>query len=195
MATLIVLNGTSSSGKTSIARAVQEAMPRLFLNFSADTILQTLPPSVLQRISTGADIGDLPLAKLIRGFYACVGELLRLGHDVIIDHAATARYHAEALLLASEGHDVLLVGLECPLEVLLQREQVRGNRAPGLAQRQAESIHRWLEYDLVIDTSRVSPGEAAGLIAASLTRTRQGLSQTRVKLKNPVPLPLDPEPR
>jgi chloramphenicol 3-O phosphotransferase len=39
VATIVVLNGTSSSGKTSIARAFQEAAPSLFLNFSIDSVL------------------------------------------------------------------------------------------------------------------------------------------------------------
>src|SRR5689334_10794879 len=128
MATVIVLNGASSSGKTTVARAFQEAAPRVFLNFSIDSILYALPESAVERIRRGADIADLHLPELVRAFYACVRQLLQRGHDLVIDHAVTARYHVEALLEAVEGHDVLLVGINCPATVLRERELQRGDR-------------------------------------------------------------------
>ena len=184
MSTLVVLNGTSSSGKTTVARAFQDAAPSVFLNFSIDSILSTLPPSALQRIVAGEPLTDLRLPDLIRAFYSCVGELLRLGHDLVIDHAVTARYHAELLLAACEGHDTFLVGIECPIALTREREAARGDRRPGLADQQFGSIHSWLEYDLVIDTSTQSPSEAAASIVAALAAgTRKGAADTRAKLR------------
>jgi chloramphenicol 3-O phosphotransferase len=104
----------------------------------------------------------------VRGFYACVRELLALGHDLVIDHAIVTEAEAELLRAAVEGHQVLLVGLDCPVEVLAERERARGDRRPGLAAAQCERIHRWLEYDLRIDSGRVSAEEAARVIVAAL---------------------------
>src|SRR5688572_22181271 len=104
VATVIVLNGTSSSGKTTIARVFQEIAPSLFLNFSIDSILSALPPSAIKRIAESTDLADLRVPELVKAFYACVGELLRLGHDLIIDHAVTASYHADLLREATHGH-------------------------------------------------------------------------------------------
>ena len=168
MATVIVLNGTSSSGKTTIARAFQELAPGLFLNFSIDSIIDALPQSARDRITAGADISDLRVPELVKAFYACAGELLTLGHDLIIDHAITARYHAELLREATHGHRVLLVGIDCPLEVLRQREIARGDRRRGMAEQQARTIHTLVEYDLFIDTSTTSAEEAAARIVAAL---------------------------
>lgn len=168
MATVIVLNGTSSSGKTSIARAFQELAPRTFLNFSIDSILSTLPRSAIERIASSDDISDLRVPELVRAFYACVRELLALGHDLIIDHAVTAQYHAELLRAAIEGHDVLLVGLDCPPEVLRQRERERGDRRAGMAEQQHVHIHSRLQYDLFLDTSTMSPQDAAARIVEVL---------------------------
>ena len=184
MSSLVVLNGTSSSGKTTIARAFQEAAPGVFLNFSIDSILAALPPSAWQRIVAGAPITDLRLPELVRAFYACTGELLRLGHDLVIDHAVTARYHAELLLAACEGHETVIVGVECPISVARAREAARGDRSVGLADRQFESIHSWLEYDLVVDTSKQSPPEAAAALLATLASgTRSGVERTAQKLR------------
>ena len=183
VATVVVLNGTSSSGKTSLARAFQETVPRLFLNFSIDNILYALPQTALARILRGDDISDLKLSDLVGAFYGCVKQLLDLGHDLIIDHAVTVRYHAELLIAAVESHDALLVGLDCPPEVLARRERDRGDRRRGMAHQQQATIHRWLSYDLIIDTSVLSEGEAADQIVAALeSGSRTGFVKTRFKL-------------
>jgi chloramphenicol 3-O phosphotransferase len=169
VATVVVLNGTSSSGKTTIARAFQEAAPRLFLNFSIDSILYALPPAIVERLKRG-EATDLRFLELVRGFCACVRELLALGHDLVIDHAVVTEAEAELLKAAVEGHRVLLVGLDCPVEVLAERERMRGDRRLGLAAMQCERIHQWLEYDLRIDSGRVSAEEAARVIVAALPR-------------------------
>lgn len=183
MATVVVLNGVSSSGKTTIARAFQEAATRLFLNFSIDSILYALPQSAIERIQRGDDIADIHLPELVRAFYGCVKQLLALGHDLVIDHAVTARYHAELLLEAIEGHDALLVGIDCPPRVLRQREHERGDRRAGMAEQQQARIHAWLEYDLVIDSSAISPAEAASRIVTVLgSRERTGRDRTRARL-------------
>lgn len=184
MATVIVLNGTSSSGKTTVARAFQELAPRTFLNFSIDSILLTLPPAAVARITSGADITDLRLPELVRAFYACVRQLLDLGHDLVIDHAVTARYHAELLVGAVDGHHVLLVGIDCPRDVLRQREAQRGDRRLGMAQQQSARIHEWLVYDVIIDTSTARPEEGAEKIVGAIGTGGRGIKATREKLRS-----------
>ena len=161
MATVVVLNGTSSSGKTTIARALQETAPRLLLNFSIDSILSGLPASALERIVRGDDISDLDYPGLVRGYYACVRELLILGRDLIIDNAITARDRAELLVNAVASHHVVMVGLDCAPEVLAGRERARGDRQLGMAAAQHARIHAWLQYDLRIDTAHISAEAAA----------------------------------
>lgn len=164
---MVVLSGASSSGKTSIARAFQEIAPRLFLNFSIDNILYALPPSIVARMERG-EPANVPFLELVRGYYACVRELAALGHDLVIDHAISTRAEADLLLAAIDGLDVLLVGIDCPVEVLNERERRRGDRRPGLAARQCERVHQWLDYDLRVDSSRVTADEAARQIVAAL---------------------------
>ena len=168
MATVVVLNGTSSSGKTTIARAFQELAPGLFLNFSIDSILYALPSSARDRITNGADFSDLNIPNLVRAYYSCVRQLLDLGHDLVIDNAVTASYQAEALREAVEGHRVLMVGLDCSAEILAQRERERGDRRAGMAVAQHARIHTLLQYDLMIDSASESAHDAAAKIAAAL---------------------------
>jgi chloramphenicol 3-O phosphotransferase len=168
MATIIVLDGTSSSGKTTIARAFQElAVPDLFLNFSIDSILDTLPPTLLAKLKTGEVMGrDVRYPDLVRAFYACIAELANAGLDLIVDHAIVSESEATLLRDALTGHRTFLVALECPVDVLTERERLRGDRRLGMAAAQCARIHQWLEYDLRIDTSRVDAVSAARQIAA-----------------------------
>ncbi|HEY0139319.1 MAG TPA: AAA family ATPase [Thermoanaerobaculia bacterium] len=180
---LVVLNGTSSSGKTSIARAFQEIAPRLFLNFSIDSILYTLPPSVVARLERGEPAPEIAFLELVRGFYACIRELASLGHDLVIDHAVMTRAEAELFVAAVDRYEVLMVGIECPVEVLAERERLRADRRPGLAVMQCERVHRWFAYDLVVDSSRVTSEDAARQIVAALDAGGwDGLARTRVRI-------------
>ncbi|HVE72520.1 MAG TPA: AAA family ATPase [Thermoanaerobaculia bacterium] len=165
MARIVVLNGTSSSGKTAVARAFQDLAPGVFLNFSIDSILYSLPPRVLTRLENGEERAD---PRLVDAFYACVRELARLGHDLVIDHAITSEREAALLREAVAGHATLFVGLDCPVDVLNERESARGDRRIGMAAAQSERVHRWLVYDLRIDTSVTSAGEAARRMASAL---------------------------
>lgn len=162
MATIVVLNGASSSGKSSIARAFQDLAPGVFLSFSIDSILYALPPRLLSHLQRESRPPQgLRYTELMQGYYACVRELAALGHDLVIDHAVTSRTAADLLLSAVHGHRAVFVGLECPAEVLVARERSRGDRRPGLAEGQCGRVHRWFAYDVVIDTSRVGVEEAA----------------------------------
>jgi chloramphenicol 3-O phosphotransferase len=163
---IVVLNGTSSSGKTSIARAFQELAPGTFLNFSIDSILYALPPSTLERMKRGEERAG---KELVRAFYACVRAIADEGVDLVIDHALTTESEATMLAAATQSHRTLLVGIDCPVDVLNERERQRGDRRVGMAAAQAERVHQWLEYDLRVDSSRVSPEEAARQIVALLT--------------------------
>lgn len=183
VATVVVLNGTSSSGKTTIARALQAAAPRVLLNFSIDSILSALPASAVERIVRGDDISDLDYPGLVRAYYACVRELLALGRDLVIDNAVTARDRAELLVAAVASHHVVMVGLDCAPEVLAERERRRGDRQLGMAVAQCARIHAWLSYDLKIDTTHTSAETAAQQILQVMATGRsEAFERTRAAL-------------
>lgn len=183
MATIVVLNGTSSSGKTTLARAFQELAGTVFLNFSIDSILYALPLSAVDALIAGTGISNLPYPELDAAYYACVRELAALGRDLVTDNAIVTRAQAERMIEAVAGHRVLLVSVSCPAEVLEDRERARGNRRPGLAARQAVTIDRWLDYDLRIDTSTESVEDAAERIHRALSGELTALERTRARLR------------
>ena len=183
MATVVVLNGTSSSGKTTVARAFQERAARVFLNFSIDSILYALPPRALDHLTNGTAIPGLPYQELDIAYYACLRELAALGRDLVTDNAITSRAQAERLVAAVTGHRVLLVSVYAPPEVLDERERARGDRVSGLASRQLATIDQWLEYDLAIDSSIESADSAAERIVAALSNEAlTAFERTRTRL-------------
>ena len=180
MATVVVLNGTSSSGKTTVAKAFQEIAGSVYLNFSIDSILYTLPASALERMQMGDPVPGIAFKDLVAAYYVFVRELAGRGHDLIIDNAITARYQAEHLVAALEGHDVLMVFVGCSEPVLREREIARGDRRVGLASDQLTGVERWLQYDLRIDDTSVTPAkDAAVAILAALSAPRDAFARTR----------------
>jgi chloramphenicol 3-O phosphotransferase len=59
-----------------------------------------------------------------------------------------------------------LIGIRCPLDVLVERERSRKNRTLGQAAAQFPLVHRHGVYDLEVDTSLMSVEECAVAIKA-----------------------------
>lgn len=164
---VIILNGTSSSGKTTLAAALQEMLPEIYMCLSIDAFWGTLPqkafaPDVI------AQIGP----SVVTGFHSCLAALASVGNKVIVDTVLAEKKWAEECLLILQPHQTLYVGVHCPLEELERREQARGDRALGLARHQWNHVHLHVPYDLEVSTLENSPEQCAEKILQHLvTRT------------------------
>ena len=164
---VIVLNGGSSSGKSSIARRLQELLPEPWLHLGADTMVSALPPWLL---GGGEGIGGLDDGA---AWTLGVAAMARAGAPVVVDEvflggaASQQRWRA-----ALEGLDVLWVGVRCDPAVAAAREAARGDRVAGMAAAQASLVHEGVAYDLVVDTSRASADECAAAIRARVAAPR-----------------------
>ena len=166
----IVLNGTSSSGKTAIARCLQDALPEIYLNFSVDAVLYAVPPSDLQTMRQGWQIkrAGYSLSRMIRGYHAAAAALLKTGNRLIIDNATSREAWREDLVQNLTGFSVFWVGVFCELAVVQAREEARGDRAIGTAEREFSTVHRGFSYDLEVDTTSITPDAAADLVVRAL---------------------------
>lgn len=178
---IICLNGTSSSGKTSVAKCLQELMGGYPLNFSIDHILYALPESALQKMIKGQENKELKYQTLEEGFYSCVRSLAGLGHDLIIDNSITSSVSARMLVEYLDHHDVVMVGIHCGIDELKRRESVRRDRTVGLAESQIAKVHLYCQYDLILDSTKNS---VEGLAKTCLSfiksdHARTGLSKTK----------------
>lgn len=168
---IICLNGTSSAGKTALAKQLQEKLlPTVYLNFSVDSILYTLPPSALYRMTHGQDISDLNYPQLVRSFNASVARLVEMGHFLVIDNAMDRTEQAIDLLERVQSYSILLVGVHCSLEELNRRERHRQDRTIGAAAAKFNRVHRGFVYDVEVDSSIKGPSELAAEIMDYINR-------------------------
>lgn len=172
---VIVLNGGSSSGKTRLARTLQEVLPEPWLLMAVDSLIEAMPAS-LQNAGEGiefADDGGVTPGPRFRELEAAwqtgVAAMARAGARVIIDDVFLGGPASqERWRRALAGLDVLWVGVHCAPEVAASRELARGDRVPGMAAAQARLAHRGVAYDLEVDTTRSGPEECARSVAARL---------------------------
>ena len=70
---------------------------------------------------------------------------------------------------------MLWTGVRCDADEAARREIVRGDRMPGMARLQADTVHDGVAYDLVVDTTANAPEICARRIVAVVDQ-RNGLS-------------------
>ncbi len=171
--TIIFINGTSSSGKTSIVRALQDLLPDPFLEAGLDKFIYCLPARYLERplwddVLGFADHSGTTGHDLVRGMHRAIRALSLAGCNVIADHVLVEPvWAADCTNLFSEM-PAYLFGVNCPLEVLQQRERSRKNRTLGQARVQFPLIHKYVKYDLEVDTSLLTPQDCALRIQSRL---------------------------
>jgi chloramphenicol 3-O phosphotransferase len=164
---VIVLNGASSSGKTSIVKALQDILEEPFLDAGIDRFIWMLPRRYLDRPLWDEVLGLATEAgpvghRLVSGMHQCIAALSRAGNNVVADHVLVERQWLEECTRLFSDLPALFVGVRCPLEVLEQREAARANRTLGQARAQFHRVHAHGIYDLEVDTSRAS-AEACAL--------------------------------
>src|SRR5262249_1130644 len=168
---IILINGASSAGKSTLAHSLQQKMREPFLHWSFDHLRKSyvLPMARIQ--SRDLDWAFMRPA-VFDGFHRAVPAFVNAGNNLIVDHIIEQEQWLADLVLLLAPFDVFFVGLHCPLPDLERRERERGNRRPGEARRDFYTVHRFTEYDLEIDATQPTDGNVARLIAAWQTRSR-----------------------
>jgi chloramphenicol 3-O phosphotransferase len=169
---VIVLNGGSSSGKTTLAACLQDVFSEAWLRLSIDTLVDACPPSLfgedgLEFLPTGEVRVAAAFRRIEHAWMQGIAAMARAGARVIVDDvwlqgAAGQRRWRDALT----GLRVLWVGVRCAPEVATERERRRDDRIAGMAASQALAVHEDVVYDLEVDTGEASAADCAREIAA-----------------------------
>lgn len=175
-ARIVILNGVGSSGKSSIAKALQEITTTPFLHVSMDVFCEMLPPGYFDhpdgfRFITGMEDGRPSVAietgsvgaRLMDGMRHAIAALAERGNDLIVDDVMLGDEPAEYRRLLAP-YRVHWVGIFASLDVLEERERSRGDRLIGLARWQYGRVHAGKSYDLEIDTGALSVVASARMI-------------------------------
>jgi chloramphenicol 3-O phosphotransferase len=167
---VIFLNGTSSSGKTTIAKALQEKLAEPYMYVSIDNYFHMYPERFLNPTSRKeALVLEHLVPAVLSGLHRSVAALAQAGNNVLVDHLLQEDGLLRECVESWAGLDVLFVGIRCPLEVAEQREKERGDRNIGTARYQFERVHIHELYDLEIDTSLLSVDECVIRIIEQLS--------------------------
>ena len=172
---VLVLNGGSSSGKTSLARALQEILPGIWLTFGVDTFIDALPgggDSPRAGIAFAPD-GTISVSAAYRtledawyaGLRAMVGADACLILDEVFLSGADGQDRVEAVFRDVE---VMWVGVHCSPDVAASREAHRPDRVAGMARAQAASVHRGVAYNVEVDTSFSTTDHCARHVARAV---------------------------
>lgn len=165
---VILLNGTSSAGKSSIALALQDAHPDPILYLGWDILAHLLSP---QFLTADPKANQAHWLRHVRGVYRAVGAHASPGNWVIFDTVLQRDEDLSELQEALAGQRVCYVGVHCPLEEAERREMSRGDRVPGTARMQFDVVHRRGAYDVEVNTAELSPEDAARRILDFLAHT------------------------
>jgi chloramphenicol 3-O phosphotransferase len=173
VATVILLNGVGSAGKSSIAKALQTITAEPFLHVAMDAFLDMMPvrywdhpdgvtfETIQQDGRPSVVIHSGPVAdRILRGMRQSVAAMARTGNNLIIDDVLIESEMAEYAAVLAD-FPFRTVGVFAPLDVLEARERERGDRLIGLARWQYDRVHHGKRYDLELDTSKATAMECA----------------------------------
>ena len=182
---IIFLNGTSSSGKSTIARALQERLPEPYMHFAVDSLLHFYPERILKP-TCQEDLVVLRqlIPAVVSGLHRSAAALAEAGNNLIVDHVLEREAWLKECVELWARLDVLFVGVKCPLHVLEQREAERGDRAPGLAKLQYDRVHAHRLYDVEMDTSVLDTDECVTKIMEALDKGHSSGAFSQLRLNS-----------
>jgi chloramphenicol 3-O phosphotransferase len=190
---VIVLNGPSSSGKTTLATALQRrfaAEDECWFVYAIDDYFAKVPFDwVTARKHVGKHAEEGVVLEYVDGAFrmrmgpigrqvlvawrGAVGSAARAGLNVIADDVILTEEEWLGWQAELEGIDAHWVRVQIALDVLEAREQTRSDRMPGHARAQYEESYRYPKYDAEVDTGKLDPDAAAAAVLAGWrARTR-----------------------
>jgi chloramphenicol 3-O phosphotransferase len=184
---LILLNGGSSAGKTSLGQALQDLMPQPWVLLGIDVFWMALPPRQLDldhvepayyswHMETHGgkkhfvvEPGEV-LDRAMYARYRATAAYLDAGLNVIADEVLWKHEWLEEALRVFEPYDVFFIGVRVSDAEGARRERERGDRHAGWNRGSARRAHENAHglYDLEIDTTHETPASAARKVKDAL---------------------------
>jgi chloramphenicol 3-O phosphotransferase len=168
---IILINGASSSGKSTLAQALQATIDEPFWHYSIDHFRDSgvLP---MKRVDRGEFAWADMRPSFFDGFHRCLPALAEAGNNLIVEHIVETKAWMSRLLALLASHDVFFVGVHCPLAQLEIRERRRGDRRAGEARQDYQSVHTFCVYDIEVDSTQHLESNVTSVLSAWRSRTR-----------------------
>lgn len=163
MAQIIILNGTSSAGKTRLAHSLRPLLPGTFCYFASDQLAdaQFRP----------RDRSQHERNRFFDGFHGAIAAFAEAGNDMIVEHIVETADWAKTLTGALAPHACFWVGVHCGRTELERREAARGDRTIGEAAFHLRT-HSFCRYDCEVWTDKPGAAEAVARAWADWTAAR-----------------------
>lgn len=170
---IILLNGTSSAGKSTLAKALRLELEPQFHFYASDQL---------------ADEGFRPLDKevsyrwrqaFVDGFHRSIPAFASVGIDLLVEHIVEEQRWTDDLKMLLAPFDVFWVGVHAPIAEIQRRERLRGDRQIGEGLYHLKT-HQFCKYHLEVDTTQPVDQNVANIVAAwkRRDRNRQTMSAT-----------------
>lgn len=149
---IILLNGTSSAGKSTLAHALRPHLPLPFCYYASDQLAEAgfrpLAPSLAREQAYGDS-----RAQFFAGFHRSIAAFASAGNHLLVEHIVETAQWASELTALLDPFDVFWVGVHAPLVELNRRELLRGDRTLGEAQFHLPT-HTFCRYNVEVDSTQ-----------------------------------------
>jgi chloramphenicol 3-O phosphotransferase len=160
--TAIVLHGTTSAGKSSLAKALQATAPAPAFHISLDAFVTMSN----RRDMRSDEERDQAYRIHCENLRSTLTRVVESPFDIIVDLVLRDEAELDACLKVLQVRPMYLVSVWAPLHILEERERFRDDRATGMAREQFGHPAYNRKYDLAVDTSAVTPEQGAAAIRA-----------------------------
>lgn len=177
--TVIILNGPSAAGKSSIQNEFQKLMmPNLWIKVGIDNLFDKPMPEItienlnfwqneneIRWVSSEKDVHynsviTLHLGKqglsVVQGMNRAIAEYAKSGCNVIVDYIGYDQKWLEDLKQQLKGVKTYWVKVEIPLEILEKREEARATSPKGHARSHFNKVYGNIGYDLIVNSDKDS---------------------------------------
>ena len=161
---IIILNGVSSFGKTTLAKAIQNTLDELYVRLSIDDFINMMPSKMVENeLGTAVYTSQTVLLQTIM-------TLSDAGINVVVDNIMLTYFETlKQYVQCLHDYPVLLVRVVCPIHELRRRETERGDRTVGQGEAQINDIEPQDCYDITVDTFANTTEECVNHITKKLT--------------------------
>lgn len=185
--TIVILNGPSASGKSSIQKEFTKLFSKPYLKIGIDNFFVGVLPEqfVIGPVPTPETPDDMVMKgvfsedeqgplftlevgpagqRVISGMNHAIAAYAAQGNDIIVDYIAYEQAWIKELVHVLKDFEVYFVGVDVPLKVLEERERTRATSPVGHARSHYDTVHSHGIYDFRVDTSLLSSAECAAKI-------------------------------
>ena len=181
---IIILNGAPRSGKTSVAKAIQDTFDGVWINLGVDRYMDMIPERYMPGIGLrpGGERPDLEpiILSMYLAMYESIAAHSRRGLHVVVDVDHHDFYSVPLKILPQcarilDGHWALFVGIRCPLDEIMHRREKtwkmgyqEDGAIPPPVLRWQRCVHEPGIYDMEFDTSVLAASAIASEIKERL---------------------------